>query len=115
MIMRNFILIKKEEGVPKKKILKDSQRLTLRKNPDMVTRKIEGETILVPIFRTSEEINYIYTLNKSASRIWDMLDTKNSIQDIKRKTLKEFDATPKAVEKELNGLLKDLKEIKAVI
>ncbi len=86
----------------------------LTKNSDMVTRVIEDETILMPIYKTSDEISCIYTLNKVASRVWELLDGKRTLIELKSKLLKEFDTTPKEVDSELEKLLKDLKEIKAV-
>ena len=59
----------------------------LKKNKNMVTRKIADETILLPIYRTSKEINCIYTLNKPASIVWDMIDGKTTIGEIKDKVL----------------------------
>ena len=59
----------------------------LKKNKNMVTRKIADETILLPIYKTSKEINCIYTLNKPASIVWDMIDGKISIGEIKDKVL----------------------------
>lgn len=91
------------------------ETIVLRKNKDMVARVIDDETILLPIYRTSKEINCIYTLNKVASRVWGMIDGKRALAEIKTKLLKEFDTTPKEVDKEMASLLKDLKEIKAVI
>jgi hypothetical protein len=80
----------------------------------MVTRVIEGETILLPIYRTSDEINCIYTLNKVGSKIWGLIDGKKTLSAIKNKILKDFDTTPREVDKEMKKFLKDLKEIKAV-
>jgi Coenzyme PQQ synthesis protein D (PqqD) len=85
-----------------------------KKNPDMVTRVIDGETILLPIYKTSDEINCIYTLNKVASRIWELINGKRTIAEIKKQALKEFDATPGQVDAEMRKFLKDLKEIKAL-
>ena len=59
----------------------------LKKNKNMVTRKIADETILLPIYRTSKEINCIYTLNKPASIVWDMIDGKTTVGEIKDKVL----------------------------
>lgn len=87
----------------------------LRKNKDMVTRVIDDETILLPIYKTSDEINCIYTLNKAASRIWEMIDGKRTLAEIRTKLLKEFNSTPKEVDKEMASLLKDLKEVKALV
>lgn len=86
----------------------------LGKNPDMVTRVIDDETILLPIYKTSDEINCIYTLNKVASRVWEMIDGKRTLGEIKRELLEDFDTTPEEVDEEMQKLLKDLKEIKAI-
>lgn len=90
------------------------ETVILRKNPDMVTRVIEDETILLPIYKTSDEINCIYTLNKTASRAWELINGKRALAQIKKELLKEFDATPREVDKEMANFLKDLKEIKAI-
>ncbi|MBL7197440.1 MAG: PqqD family protein [Candidatus Omnitrophica bacterium] len=87
----------------------------LKKNPDMVSRMIDKETILVPVFRTSKEANFIYSLNTSASKFWDLIDGKRALGDIKAIILQKFDTTPKEIDKEINNFLKDLKKVKAVV
>lgn len=91
------------------------ETIALRKNPDMVARVIDDETILLPIYKTSDEINCIYTLNKVASRVWEMFDGKRTVGEIKKQLLKEFDTTAEEVDKEMQEFLKDLKEIKAIV
>ena len=91
------------------------ETLVLRKNSDMVSRVIDKETILLPIYKTSDEINCIYTLNKAASRVWEMFDGKRTVGEIKKQLLKEFDTTPEEVDKKMQELLKDLKEIKGIV
>ena len=86
----------------------------LRKNKGMVTRVIDDETILMPIYKASDEINCIYTLNKVASRIWELIDGKRKISEIKKRVLNEFDTTPEEAGREMEKFLKDLEEIKAV-
>ncbi len=87
----------------------------LRKNTKMVTRVIDDQTILMPTYKTSDEIDCIYTLNKAASKIWEMLDGKRTLPEIKNAILKEFDTTPQETDKVMQKFLKDLKEIKAVV
>ena len=89
--------------------------IVLRKNPDMITRVIDDETILVPVYKTSDEINCIYTFNKVASRVWELIDGKKTVGEIKGQVLKEFDTTPEDTDKEMRKLLKDLEEIKAIV
>jgi len=93
--------------VPKKAIL--------RKNPDMVTRVIDDEAILMPVFKSSKDMRCIYTLNKVANRVWELIDGKRTLDAIKNTILKEFDTTPAEVDKRLAKLIKDLREAKAII
>ncbi len=86
----------------------------LSKNPNMVTRVIEDETILLPLYKSSNEINCIYTLNKVASEVWNLIDGKKTPAEIKKQVLKKFDTTPEEAGKEMQKFLKDLKEIKAI-
>ena len=86
----------------------------LSKNPNAITRTIEGETILLPLYRSSDEIDCIYTLNKTASEVWNLIDGKKTLTEIKKRVLKKFDTTPEEVDKEMQKFLKDLKKIKAV-
>ena len=91
-----------------------NKTMVLRKNPDMVTRVIDDETILMPIYKTSDEINCIYTLNKVASEVWGLIDGKRTLSEIRAKVLSKFDTTEKEADEEMAKFLKDLKEIKAV-
>jgi hypothetical protein len=93
--------------------MEDSIRF--KKNPDIITRTIEDETILMPLYKTSAEIDCIYTLNSVAARIWELIDGKRSLGKIKNTLLEEFDVPETKVEKDLSRLLKDLAEIKAII
>lgn len=88
--------------------------MALQKNPDMVTRVIDDETILMPVYKTSEDINCIYTLNQAASAVWNLIDGKKTMAEIKNEILQQFDTAPEEMEQEMAALLKDLREIKAV-
>ena len=91
------------------------ENVVLKKSSNIVTRELGGETILIPIFKTSTEANYIYTLNEAASAVWDMIDGKKTVAGIKKSILKRFDTTPDEAERKLQEVLKDLKAIKAVL
>lgn len=67
--------IKKEELM--------QENIVLKKNSNMVTRVIDDETILMPIYKTSDEINCIYTLNDAASKVWNLINGKRTLTEIK--------------------------------
>ena len=94
-------------------MMRDS--VVLKKNPDVVCRQIENETILVPVLKTSDEINCIYTLNQAASSVWEMIDGKNTVGQIKKAVLRKFDTNAENAEKKLRELIKDLKQVKVIL
>lgn len=85
-----------------------------KKNTNFVSRVIDKEMILMPLYKTSHEINAIYTLNPAAAKVWEMFDGKKSLADIRKHILKDFDTVPDEVDRGLNNLIKDLKEMKAI-
>jgi hypothetical protein len=85
-----------------------------KKNPDMVTRVIEGETIILPLFKSSEAINCIYTLNRSGSKVWELIDGKKTLGSIKKTLKNEFATSAKDFEKQLDAFLGDLVKVKGI-
>jgi hypothetical protein len=48
------------------------------KQPNWITRRIAGETILVPLAGNVADLDAIYVLDEVGSRIWDLLDGQRS-------------------------------------
>lgn len=88
--------------------------VVLRKNPNIVTRVIDSEVILMPIYKNSDEINCIYTLNKVGTFIWSLINGKHNLSEMKKILLKKYDTTTEEVEVGLNNFLNDLSKIKAI-
>jgi hypothetical protein len=76
---------------------------------NLVTRKIAGETIVVPIKSGAEELNAIYTLNATGTEIWEMLHSAKSDQAILQSICREYDVTPEEAEKDLTEFLDSLR------
>ena len=70
--------------------------------------------ILMPLYKSADDLSYIYTLNETAARFWELLDGKRSVNDIKEILLGEYDVTAEVLDAQVKELLKDLKNIKAV-
>jgi hypothetical protein len=86
----------------------------LIKTDKVVMREIEGEVILLPLYKTSKDMNYIYTLNDTASEVWDRIDGKHSIEEIKKDILDDYEIDEKHLTEQMDMLIKDLQSIKAV-
>ncbi len=62
-----------------------------RKRDDIVTRRIAGETLLVPIHGKLANMQRIFVLNAVAEHVWQQLDGKRDIEEIRNEVLTKFD------------------------
>jgi coenzyme PQQ synthesis protein D (PqqD) len=74
-----------------------------RPSPDVVFRDVEGETVLVHL-----GTNRIYSLNPTATRLWQLLGEGYDKPSLSRTLLQEFDVDPEALEQEINHLISHL-------
>ncbi len=85
------------------------------KSDSIVFRKIADEFILVPIRQNVGDLESIYTLNETGARIWELIDGKMKVGEIKNKIVEEFEVTPEETEKDLIEHLQQLEEIEAIV
>ena len=81
-----------------------------RKHPDLITRKIGGETIIVPIKKAVVNLGSIYTMNKVGSRIWSLLDERLTIVEIIQKITGEFRVSTEEATRDVSEFLQHLKD-----
>ena len=85
-----------------------------KRNENFVYRKIQDETILVPIKDNVGDMGSIYNLNEVAAFIWEQLDGKKTLLDIRNMIIEEFEVSPKEAEGDLAEFVSELKEIEAI-
>ena len=85
-----------------------------KRNENFVYRKIEKETLLVPIKDNVGDMGCIYNLNEVGAFIWEHLDGRKSLGTIKENILDEFDTSHDIAVEDLNDFLDQLKRIEAV-
>ncbi len=85
-----------------------------KKSNSIVSRKIADEFILVPIRQNVGDLESISTLNEVAARIWELIDGKMKVREIKDKIVEEFEVTPQQAEKDLIEYIKQLEKIEAI-
>ncbi len=85
------------------------------KNPDIVFRKIAEEYILVPIKNNVGDMESIYTLkNEVAACIWELIDGKKKLKEIRDIILEKFEVTSQQAEDDLIQFINQLKEIDGI-
>jgi hypothetical protein len=85
-----------------------------RKNSDIVARKIVDEMILVPVRRRVGDVESLYTLNEVGARIWELIDGKREVREIRNLLLREFEANEVQIDADLLEFLGQLSEIGAI-
>jgi hypothetical protein len=86
-----------------------------KKNDNFVYRRIEKETILVPIKDKVGDMGSIYNLNLVAAFIWLQLDGEASVRDIQTRLTAEFDVSDGQAATDLDELINDLIAIEAIL
>ena len=81
---------------------------------DVVKRQIADEVILVPVRKTAEELDSIYSINAMASVIWELMDGKRSLAEIKKVILDTYDVSPEELDRDLAEFVGQLQAEKLI-
>jgi len=84
------------------------------RNANFVFRRIENETILVPIKDNVGDMGSIYNLNEIGALIWEQLDGERNLEAVKDKITEEYEVLPQDAAADLKAFMTDLVEIEAV-
>jgi hypothetical protein len=79
-----------------------------------VTRRIGGETIVVPVSSRVGDLDAIYTFNEVGSRIWSLLETPTALDTLVAVLSEEYDAPAEQLASDVRELLTTLQD-KALI
>ncbi|MBS1839268.1 MAG: PqqD family protein [Acidobacteria bacterium] len=85
-----------------------SQAGTFVRNKGVVCRKIEDETLVVPIRGGVGDLNSIYSLNPLGAHIWQLLDTELSLEEITQFVVDEYDVTFEQAQCDISSFLNEL-------
>lgn len=90
-------------------ISEDIWDAVFEKDPQIVTRKIAGETILVPIRGKLADMEQIYTLNNVGAYIWEQIEEKKPREVIDTMVL-VFDVDAKTARQDISDFVFELME-----
>lgn len=88
--------------------MRPEQSMIYRKQDNVVTRAIAGETLLVPVCGKLADLEEVYILEGAGAFVWDRLDGKRSVDVISQEVAGEFDVRPEAARKDAEQLLAEL-------
>ena len=82
-----------------------------QKDPNVVSREIAGEQILVPIRKQAADMAAIYVLNETGAQIWRLIDGRRSLADIGDVLAQQYNVQPETVEADLLEIIGQLEEL----
>lgn len=83
-------------------------------NPSVVTRKVAGETILVPISRSIGNEPCLYTLDDTATFIWDRLDRQRTGLDLVKEMTLSYEVGQDQAKADVQTFLEQLKSVELI-
>jgi hypothetical protein len=86
-----------------------------QRNENFVFRRIEDETILVPIKDNVGDMGSIYNLNEVGALVWELLDGQKTLHDIRDSLVAQFEVSTQEAQADLGEFINQLKTIDAVI
>lgn len=86
--------------------------MIIKKN--LIKREIAGDVILVPVGQSVIESNGLYALNELGSFIWDMLPDVESIDDIVKEVLNEYEVDEETAKNDIIEFINKMKELQII-
>jgi hypothetical protein len=94
--------------------MNDLLSLRFEKQPHMVTRRVAGEVILVPIVRQVSGEPSLYTLDEVATFLWECLDGRHTGWDLIGILETRYQVEKKQTESDVRLFLEQLQSIEAI-
>jgi hypothetical protein len=86
-----------------------------QRDPDVVSRQIAGETILVPIRRNAADLESIYLLNETAASAWALMDGQRTLAEIRDAMVAQYDVSREEAGLDLAELVTRLESLGALV
>jgi len=77
----------------------------------IVSRRIAGEAILVPIQKKLVDLNSVFALNETAASAWELLDGQHTLKSVLDQLVTEYDVEKEQAHQDLLELIQQFIEI----
>jgi hypothetical protein len=86
-----------------------------RHSKEVAARKIADEVLLVPIRTSAKQKLGVYTLNQTASWLWEMMDGSVTCAQLADAMIQRFEVNPGRARKDVEVLCRDLLSFGAIV
>jgi len=88
--------------------MKASAQVLFVRNTHVVSRRIEEETLVVPIRAGVGDLDSIYSFNLLGAEIWTLLEHETSVEEITRRLVDQYDVTAQQAHNDIQDFLNEL-------
>ena len=81
-----------------------------QKNSLTISKMIDSEVFLIPSQDNLVDLENVYILDGIGTRIWELIDGKRSVKQIKEIVAKEYEVEPQQLEDDLSTIFKQLEK-----
>jgi hypothetical protein len=74
----------------------------------VITRRIAGDTLLIPVTQVGVDLQKVYLLNETAAAIWELLQTPQSANDLGTALQETYEASEETIRSGVEGVLEEL-------
>lgn len=92
----------------------DLLNIKFEKHPSVVTRQVAGETILVPISRSIGNEPCLYTLDETATFLWERLDGRRTGHDLAKELTLSYEVSEEQAGSDVQTFLGELKSVELI-
>src|ERR1700685_733016 len=100
-----YILSRKTESVEDHSP-SHSEAVFLR-SPAVVSRRVSGETLIVPVRGKVGDLGSIYSFNETGSLIWQLLESPRNLTELIRAVEQEYEVSPEHARRDVTQFLND--------
>lgn len=84
------------------------------KNKDIVSRRVAGEMLIVPVRGRLADMQRIFALNPVAEYIWQALDEEKSLREIRSALLSRYTIEEEQADTDIRDFIQELKEAELI-
>jgi hypothetical protein len=78
------------------------------RSQSVVSRRVSGETLIVPVRGKVGDLASIYSFNEVASFIWQLLEIPRDVSELVSAVEREYDVDPQLAQQDVSKFLKDM-------
>jgi hypothetical protein len=83
----------------------------MKRKDDFIMQNIDDEWLLVPTGAAVMDLNGLVTLNRTGARVWQLLETERTLDELSAAVAQQFEVEPAAARADVQTFLDEIARI----